>query len=164
MRKPRSDSKLKTLPLAKRERIAAWCAEGALGAARAKCKSELGIATSERALSEFAKWQKKDDELRLGNQTAIQALEWWKTNRPEADADELRTAQFFALLMKANAGDDPELALAVLKEQGKDLDRGLAARRVLVLEAKLSTGREVMEDKKLTPAEREAKLREVFGL
>lgn len=164
MRKPRSDSKLKNLPLAKREKIAAWCAESGLGPARAKCKSELGIATSERALSEFLRWQKREDELHTGNELAMQALEWWKANRPEADAEELRTAQFFALMMKAQAADDPELAIAVLKEQGKDLDRGLAARRVKVLEAKFTEGREVLEDKKLTPAEREAKLREVFGL
>ena len=164
MRKPRSDSKLKMLPAATREKIAAWCAAGSLAEARERCRKELGISTSEQRLSEFCKWQARADELRTGNELAMQALEWWKANRPDAGADELRAAQFFALSMKAQAGDDPELAIAVLREQGKDLDRGLAARRVLVLEAKLSAGREVMEDKKLSPQEREQKLREVFGL
>lgn len=163
MRKPRSDSKLKNLPEATRRKIFAWCGKG-LAEARTICKAELGIVTSERALSEFMKWQARQDELQTGNDLALQALEWWRANRPEATEDELRAAQFFALSMKAQAADDPELAIAVLREQGKDLDRGLAMRRVKVLEAKMTEGREVLEDKKLTPAEREAKLREVFGL
>ena len=145
MRKPRSDSKLKNLPLAKREKIAAWCAEGGLGVARAKCKSELGIATSERALSEFLRWQKREDELHTGNELAMQALDWWKANRPEADSEELRTAQFFALMMKAQAADDPELAIAVLKEQGKDLDRGIAYRRVKLLEENAAKAKAALE-------------------
>ena len=163
MRKPRSDSKLKNLPEATRRKIVAWCGKG-LAEARTICKAELGLVTSETRLSEFVKWQARQDELHTGNELAMQALEWWRTNRPGASEEEMRAAQFFALAMKAQNSDDPDLAIAFLREQGKDLDRGVAVRRVQLLEAKLNTGREVMEDKKLTPEEREAKLREVFGL
>ncbi len=145
MRKPRSDSKLKTLPAATREKIAAWCAAGSLAEARERCRKELGVSTSEQRLSEFCKWQARADELRTGNELAMQALEWWKQNRPDAGADELRAAQFFALSMKATAGDDPELAIAVLREQGKDLDRGIAYRRVKILEDNAAKAKAALE-------------------
>lgn len=144
MRKPRSDSKLKNLPEAQRRKIFTWCGKG-LAEARTLCKTELGIVTSERALSEFLRWQARADELSSGSDLAIQALDWWRKNRPEASEDELRAAQFFALTMKANAADDPELAIAVLREQGKDLDRGLAMRRVRILEDNAAKAKAALE-------------------
>lgn len=156
MRKPRSDSKLKNLPQGTRDKIIAWCAmDGGLAGAREKCRGELKIATSERALSELVRWQAQQDELRAGNDLAIQALEWWRTNRPEAGADELRAAQFFALTMKAQASDDPYLSLKVLREQGRDMDRLLMTRRVKLLEERAAKAKAALEKVKsrggLTP-------------
>jgi hypothetical protein len=144
MKKARSDSKLANLAEEYQAEIATWCKDG-LESARERCKSQLAISISISSLSSWLARYTRQQELRLGNAAVVTTLEWYRLNKPDATADEIRTATFHALALKAAAQDDPELALSVLKEQGKDLDRTLDARRVAMQEARTKAASALQE-------------------
>lgn len=144
MKKPRSDSKLANLAEDYQAQIAEWCKEG-LEKAKAKCLAEFAVSISLSSLSSWLAWYRRQQELKAGNAAVIATLEWYRQHKPGATQEELRTATFHALALKAAAQDDPELALSVLKEQGKDLDRTLDARRVAMQEARTKAAAAVQE-------------------
>lgn len=124
MKKPRSDSKLANLPEEAQAEIFTWCKEG-LEVARDMLKAQKDISISLGALSSWRAWYYQQQELRIGNAGVVAILDWFKTNKPDASQSEIRTAMLMGLSLKAQARDDMGAALDVLKEQGKDLDRGL---------------------------------------
>lgn len=56
MKKPRGDSKLKTLPKADQAKLAAWLDQETQSAVVKRVQKELGIATSPAALTDFYQW------------------------------------------------------------------------------------------------------------
>lgn len=144
MKKPRSDSKLANLPEERQEEIFAWCKEG-LEAARDLCLAKHNLSVSLRCLSSWHAWRRQQQELQIGNAGVVAILDWFKHNKPGASPAEIRTAMLMGLTLKAQARDDMGAALGVLKEQGKDLDRGLATRRVAVLEKKLERAGQIVK-------------------
>lgn len=122
-KKPRGDSKLKNLPEERQEQIFEWCRKSFAHARRQL--AEDGLMVSGRALSEWHSWYRRKSKLELGNNRVLQALEWYRRNRPDATPEEIRRAQLMALSLQAEAEDDKKLQLAVAKETGKDLDRDL---------------------------------------
>lgn len=105
-------------------------------------------------LSEWRSWWRAKRLLEAGTTQTIEVLEWWRTNRPNATPEDLRAAQFLAMKLRAEAEGDKEFQLEVLKAEGKDLDRGLNARRVAVQEARTKAAAAVKDAGKkvqLTP-------------
>lgn len=129
MKKPRSDSKLANLDEDVQEQIAVWCKAG-LEEARERVRTELGISISISSLSCWHAWWSRQQALRAGHAKVMQHLEWYRRNRPDATPDELRAATFHA--MAALHADDPEVQIAVLREQGKDMDRELSKKRLQI--------------------------------
>jgi hypothetical protein len=142
MKKPRSDSKLANLPEETQAEVAGWCKEG-LEVAREQCKARLGISVAVSSLSLWYGWYRRQEVLRSGNSRVEQTLEWFRRNKPNASAEELRGATFLAMTLMY--GEDPQLQLAILKEQGRDLDRELAARRVRLLEENAAKAKAALE-------------------
>jgi len=122
MKKPRSDSKLANLPEDTQAEIAAWCKEG-LEVGRDMLKGKLAISISVSGLSSWLAWYRRQESLKAGNARVLQMLEWFRVNKPRATQDEIRSATFLNLSLVH--GQDPQLQLALLKEQGRDLDRDL---------------------------------------
>jgi hypothetical protein len=164
MKKPRSDSKLANLPEDQQEEISAWCKEG-FAVARDLCKARLNLSVSVRGLSEWHAWYRRQEQLRSGNERVLQTLEWFRKHRPQATADEIRAATF--LQLQTLHEDDPQIQLALLKEQGRDLDRKLATRRVKILEdnaAKAKAALEGLKSKGGLTAETLKTIEEAAGL
>ena len=161
MRKPRSDSKLANLPEETQDEIAAWCREG-LEVGREMLHAKMGVSISLGALSSWLAWYRRQSALKSGNARVLQTLEWFRKNKPAASPEEIRSATFLQLSLLHE--EDPEIQIQLLKEQGRDLDRELSARRVRILEDNAAKAKEVLSDAKLSPEEQTAKMREVFGL
>ena len=131
MKKARSDSKLANLPEDTQAEIAAWCKEG-LEVGRDLLKSKLNVSISLSALSCWHAWWRRQEDLKRGNSSVRQTLEWYRKNKPNATPEEMRSATFLALALTQQ--ENPEFQLALLKEQGRDLDRDISVRRVRILE------------------------------
>ena len=142
MKKPRSDSKLANLPEDQQDEVFAWCKEG-YEVARDLCKARLGLSVSVRCLSDWHAWRRRQEALRYGNSRVMQTLEWFRTNKPGATPEEIRSATFLSLSLLHE--DDPEIQLQLLKEQGRDLDRGLAQRRIKILEDNAAKAKAALE-------------------
>jgi hypothetical protein len=98
-RKPRSDSRLKTLPPARQEQIADYASSHSLQDTRAWLSSD-GLKTSVAALSEFLSWWSLKQQLSRNEQTVEQVLEQLKRTRPDLTEEELFSAgqSFFSAL------------------------------------------------------------------
>lgn len=142
MKKPRSDSKLANLPEETQAEIAAWCKEG-LEVGRDLLLSKKGTSISVSALSCWYAWYRRQELLQSGNARVLQTLEWYRQNKPQATPEEIRAATF--LQLQTLHEEDPQIQLALLKEQGRDLDRGLAQRRVKILEENAAKAKAALE-------------------
>jgi len=142
MKKPRSDSKLANLPEETQAEIATWCIEG-LEVAKDMLHSKLGTSISLSALSCWYAWYRRQQSLQNGNARVLQTLEWYRANRPDAPASEIRNATFLTLSLIHEA--DKDFQLQLLKEQGRDMDRDLAARRVQLLEENAAKAKAALE-------------------
>ena len=142
MKKPRSDSKLANLPEETQAEIAAWCKEG-LEVGRDLLASKRGISISVSALSLWYAWYRRQEQLTSGNARVLQTLEWSRKNQPDAPASEIRNATFLTLSLIHEG--DKDFQLQLLKEQGRDLDRTLNARKVAMQEARTKAASAVQE-------------------
>jgi hypothetical protein len=145
MKKPRSDSKLANLPEEDQAEIAEWCRTNPLEVVRDILLAQRKVSISLSSLSTWYAWHKQQRELREGNAGVVAILDWFKRNDPGASAATVRSAMLMGLTLKAQARDDTGLALNVLKEQGRDLDRGLAMRRVALLEENAAKAKAALE-------------------
>ncbi len=159
MSKPRSDSKLKNLSEKAQDEILEWCKQG-FAVARDLCKAKLSLSVSVRCLCEWHKWRERQEKLREGNARVLQTLEWHRKNRPDASPEEIRHATFLSLQLQHEA--DKDFQLQLLKEQGRDLDRDLSARRVALLEEKAAQALDAVEDSKLSDSQKADRIREIF--
>jgi len=142
MRKPRSDSKLANLSEKTQDEIFEWCKQG-YEVARDLCKSKLSLSVSARCLCEWHRWRERQEKLRTGNARVFQTLEWFRKNRPAASPEEIRNATFLSLTLQHEG--DKDFQLQLLKEQGRDLDRDLSARRVALLEENAAKAKAALE-------------------
>ena len=164
MSKPRSDSKLKNLSEKVQDEILEWCKQG-FAVARDLCKAKLSLSVSVRCLCEWHKWRERQEKLREGNARVLQTLEWHRKNRPDASPEEIRNASFLSLSLRYE--EDKDFQLQLLKEQGRDLDRDLSARRVALLEenaAKAKAALEGLKNKGGLTAETLKTIEEAAGL
>lgn len=136
MRKPRSDSALKTLPEERQAEIGQLLASRSLADVRG-ILAEQGITTSEAALSEFWSWYQLRAALRRREDRVSELVEQMKQEDPGLPQDRL-----FAL------GQSLFGALSIAEEDGRtwvntqrlalDRDRlALDQRKVALLESKL---------------------------
>ena len=142
MKKPRSDSKLANLPEKVQDEIFEWCKQG-YEVARDLCKAKRGLSVSGRCLSDWYHWRERQEKLRTGNARVLQTLEWFRKNRPSATPEEIRNASFLSLTLQHE--EDKDFQLQLLKEQGRDLDRDLSARRVALLEENAAKAKAALE-------------------
>lgn len=149
-RELRHDSKFKPLTEDQRDEVVKWCAQEGYRGALIRLKDEYGIKAHLSSLKNFTRWHNR-------NKGANQFRELIEFGKSEADIDqlELRKQLFADMKRKAVMTGDNGLLLAVLKEEGKDQERALAERRVLVLEKTAQKARETLEgirmDGGLTP-------------
>lgn len=130
------------------EEIAAWSEDGVSSSSdvRARIEERFGIVLSgDSTLSEWRSWWRQRLLLERGSSQTVEVLEWYRKNRPDAPPEELRSAQFMALSLRTEAEGDRSMQLAVLKEQGRDLDRTLASRRVELLESNAAKAKAALE-------------------
>lgn len=189
MKKPRSDSKLKNLPAEQQARIADWCAQDSLQSAASRCASEMQLSVSLNTVSEFYAWWKLKATFSQAEAHAKTVEEMLRKTFPGATPEKIAAAgQLVFTMQAANAGDAEEFRameqLRVTKEsatanariaeaklkQGaqkiaqKDQDLKLVERRVKLLEDREAKTREVLGDGDLTPAEKEQRIKAVFGI
>ncbi len=136
----------------------------------------------------FAFWQMQAQF--RGNDAKAQDFEHLlRTEFPEATAEEITArGQLYFTMLASNAGDaeeframealrlakqtaaknaqiaDAKLKQGAKKLKQKDADLALANRRVQLLEEKEAKAKETLGDGKLTPAEREARMKKIFGV
>ena len=159
MSKSRSDSKLKNLSEKVQEEIFEWCKQG-FARARDLCKSRLSLSVSVRCLCQWHQWRTRQEKLQEGNARVLQTLEWYRKNRPAASPEEVRNASFLSLSLRYE--DDKDFQIQLLKEQGRDLDRDLSARRVALLEKQAEDALAAVEDSKLSDSQKADRIREIF--
>lgn len=149
-RELRHDSKFKPLTEEQREDVIRWCAQEGYRGALVRIKEEFGITAHISSLKNFTRWYHR-------NKGTTQFRELIEFGKSELDIDqqELRHQLFSEMKRKAIMSGDNGLLLAVLKEEGKDQERALAERRVIVLEKTAQRAKEAIEglrtDGGLTP-------------
>ena len=175
-RKPRSDSVLDSLPPERREQLVRWLVDENLKYPEAVTRvwERFGVKTSVSALQKF--YARRCFTLR-----AEQANEFAELVVEQAKADPARFDAATLALVKQKAfervyardGNLSELALlaGILGDAAKlDLKRqelALADRRVALLEKKAAqadAAEAATRDTTLTPEQRSARLKEIFGL
>lgn len=153
MRKPRSDSALKTLPEERQAEIAALLSSRSLADVRGILR-EQGLETSVASLSEFGSWYRLRESLRRREERVAELVERLKDEDPSVPAEKL-----------FDLGQSLFAALSIAEEDGKTwvntqrlaLERerlALDSRRVAILEQKLRDVREEItkaKDGGLTP-------------
>lgn len=99
LKKPRADSKLKTLPEERQAAIADYAREKTLKETRAWLKAD-GLETSEAALSGFLSWWALQQQLKQNENTVAQVLENLKQSDPNLSVAQLEQAgqMFFSAL------------------------------------------------------------------
>lgn len=182
-RKPRADSKLKTLPEAQQALVFSWCS-GTLESAVSRCASDLRppVVTNLDAMSQFRRWYA----------ARMQNAEAWEKCLATAEADaqhsggksgdwvQEQARNYFA--RRAVTMDDAETfakmdslrqgerALTIkakgdkIKAEQKDRDLALVERRVALLESREAKTKETLADATLSLEQRQARIKEIFGV
>jgi hypothetical protein len=160
--KARSDSLFCRLKPAQREELLEMlCETGAsVDTALKKCAS-WGVKTSAGAVSRF--YSVHAFAWRLDRAKAIaEATSQISPQAIEEQKSRLLSQKIFEAISDLDC--PPKVLIALRGLELKAATLHLAERRVKVLEAQLSEGKAALTDQALTPKQREAKLREVFGL
>lgn len=164
-RKPRGDSVLKTLPEERQDAIA----EHALGHKLAETVAWLrddGIQTSSAALSEFVCWYGLRRRLERTQSTVDTLLDRLKQERPSMSPEDLfSTGQtlFAALAIETN---DPKVWVGTQRLALRQQALALEDRRIRVLEQRAAQAdqAEAITQSALSPDEKMARMRQVFGM
>jgi hypothetical protein len=136
--KARGDSKLKTLPPKTQEKLYEWLCADTITAVQSRVREELGISTSQRALSEFYSWY----SLRLSFSQAQSISEEFKAqllNRPDlaGDAERVNSAAQILFETLAVQKRDAKLFTQIRLASQRDRQLDLEARRMALLESKV---------------------------
>jgi hypothetical protein len=171
MRKHHPAAKLLNLPQEKKDIILEWMLAGQpYHAVRDLVKEQFGISSSISSFSTFYSEEapKRLIERRLGALRLAQELAEEAQKRPSqfdsATIEALREKAFaLAINPNAPAKDVKSLLMLLLKSRDQDLKE----RQVVLLEKKAAQADEaakVVGDKELTPAERDQRMRQIFGV
>ena len=175
MRKPRSDSKLLALPEEQQAQLAEWLLSAVpYHKAKALVEKEFHVTTSLAALSAF--WDEVCTPALLARRqqavtTADEIAEEARIkpgNFDRATIDAIKQKAFeLAVSPLARASDVKSLFMLITKNRDQDLKGEqieIARRRLILLEQKTSQARKALGDATLTAPQREAKMREIFGM
>ena len=167
-RKPRPDAKLKTLPDALQAELFARYQKQGGPAVLAWLKDTHKVKSSAGALSNFSAWYPFSRPLEMSAKFADAFQASLKANpNLKFDAEQVSLAGQIAFEAQALQMQDLDGFVALRKSRLKEMDQALTARRVALLEKKAEQAdkaESVTRDETLTPAAREAKLKEIFGL
>jgi hypothetical protein len=174
-------TRLKQLPLADREIVYGWCLDPAkkLQDVRGEIRDAYEISlSSDSQLSRFKDWQYLQQHTERLNNWTEELEERLKEFNPSASRDQVRGFLIDTLMKEAAASGDQKLALEILdrdladrsaktkaSENAKKIE--IAQRRLALLEKQAeqaNAAKAVTADTSLTPAEREAKYKQIFGM
>lgn len=181
MRKPRSDSKLKTLPAERQAQIVEWletpksdASPGGIALALEQLAAD-GLKTSAAALSDFYSWWRLQRDFEEAESHAQEFKDLLKgsnlaltTGQLEAagnliftkEALKNRDGKGFQDIQYLRLAQDTAKSRAALEEKKIQL----AERRVKVAERKLEQLKGALSDESLTAEQKEQKMKAVFGL
>jgi len=166
-RKPRNDSKLKTLPEGQQEQLWDYLYGHTYKDAVKWAAEQLGLETSPAALSEFYSWYQSSRVLSQARALADHIREDMQTN-PGLDLSDESISQvsqvaFENLALKLR---DPKLFIGLRKLRQKDKEQQQEDRKLKLLEEKARQADQAEEVVKseLSEEEKRAKLREIFGM
>lgn len=174
-------TRLKQLPLADREIIYGWCIDPArtLTDARGEIRSVYNISlSSDSQLSRFKDWQYLQQRTDRLNNWTEELEERLKEFNPSASRDKVREFLIDTLMKQAAAEGDREFAMEMLNVDLADRSAktkahenaekiAIAKRRLSLLEEKerkLNQAKEIMADGELSQSQREAKMKQLFGM
>ena len=166
MKKPRSDSKLKTLPEAQQRELADVLANGSLDQGR-DWLSQLSppVSSSISSISEWSRWWHLREQMRIANSTVETVLQTVIADHPEMDSDALFDVGQMLFSAIAIQTQDPSVWKHVqqlnLQRRQMQLDRDKF--ELLKRRADLADQTEATLNQTLTPEQREAKIRAIFG-
>ncbi len=175
-RKVRADATLKMLPEQRQQDIFEWL--NTAGNTFARCVEWLrqdGLQTSKRALSDWYSWYALRLKFKETERDTLNFQELVQEEMPELPQEKVTQLGSAYFNMQAIKQGNPELFLMiqgaqhkakmdVLKYQQRERELVIAERRVRLLEAKQEKAKKVLSDEELTPEQRDAKLKQIFGM
>lgn len=174
-RKPRADSKLLNLPEEQQAKLVDWLLGGMpYHTARELVAKEFGVTVGIASFTGF--WQEvcTPHLLRkrsVARETADEMAEEAAARPARFDAATIEAIRQKAFEISLNPLSNPDdvkaLFSLVLKKEDQDLKReqvDVAKRRVAVLERREEKAKEVLKNTAMTPEERDAHMRRIFGL
>lgn len=168
MKKPRGDAKLKTLPDALQEELFQRLRRTSAVKVIAWLQEKHAVKTSAGSLSDFFSWYPRSGWLKQSAAFATD-LEATIKKLPELQITAEKAAQVAQVAFEIQAAQnrDPELFLALRKNAHDSATLRLNERKVKLLEAKAAQAdqaREISGNADLTPAEKEQRIKQVFGI
>lgn len=167
MKKPNLQSPLDRLDDAKQHEVFELLKGVKYEDALPRLKSEFGVKTSAAALSRFLKRRAVVEQLR----TSVYVAEAFEQEQDVKALDRKSRAAVTAALWNAISNGDADsivafgkLALGFAADDRAAKQLALDREKFEAAERRLAAAKTAVADQKLTPAEREAKLKEIFGI
>lgn len=140
VRKLRYDSKFAALNDEQHAEIIKWCAQEGYRKTVVRIEATFGFSTTISSLQLFTRWHQ-----RKTGQNAIREILNFAKDDPDLDDAQMRLQLFAEMKRRALMGSDYNLMLNVMKEEGRDLDRVLAERRVKVMEESCERAKDTLD-------------------
>lgn len=167
MKKPRADSKLKTLPDALQEELYQLLRHNTQEKVIVWLEEKHDIATSAAALSSFWVWYQSSSLKPAAQFADALRSQFEKMPQLKIDAEQMAAITQTAFEIKAAQDRDPKLFFALRKAQRDAAKLKLDERKVAILEAKAALAQkteDILSDKTLTEEEQAAHVRALFGM
>lgn len=165
MKKPRSDSILKTLHPKAQLELFQFLQANSYDSAIPFAKEKFGVDASRTSLFKFFSWYPFSRQLEEFEDLISQTR---KTiaDRPELDLDSEQVSKAGQAIFENLAArtQDPKLFIALRRLRQKDRDQAATERKLKLIEAREEKAKKVVNNDKLSPPERQQKLREIFGM
>lgn len=160
--KHRADSLFSRLKPAQRDELFVILSSGAsLRDAQAQC-DKWGVKASLGAVSSFYSRHAFSWRLERAKAASEDSSGLMSPEQIESQQTRLLAQKIFEAI--ADTSCPPKVLLALRAQELKVQELRLAERRVQVLEAKVQEATATLQDTKLTPEQREKRMKEVFGL
>ena len=166
-RKHRKDARLKTLHPIAQKKLWEFLQLPGNGYAEAIpfCKTNFGFAPEESSLSGWYQWFPLGRELSEFQQLKAELKQELESNKElNLNPDDILQLTEAILARRAAKMEDPSLYIELRKLRQKDRDQDAVDRRLKLLEAREEKAKKILSNEKLSPAQREEKMRGVFGL
>ena len=163
--KPRSDSVLKTLHPTRQRELWDLLQGHSYGEVVAKVKADWELVTSPASLSEFYSWYPFTKQLEEFQSLAAQVRADLEANPDlNLDSDAVSKAGQAIFENLAVRSMDPKQFIELRKLRQKDRDQEAVERRLKLLEKREAEAKKIVGDEKLTPEERQQKLKDFFAI